>query len=103
MNFSKQINVVPAPFYQEPKMVKYYKFAVVGFTPFTSMEFSCCLFSTTDQTIDYVQVVMEGDDYNKWGNDDTYLINFLNTKLGFTYDPSAETTTDSSAETTTNP
>jgi len=26
-------------------------------------------------------IVMEGEDYNNWGNDDSYVINFIKSKL----------------------
>jgi hypothetical protein len=29
-------------------------------------------------------VIMDGDDYNNWLNDDQYAINFVLTKLGYT-------------------
>lgn len=42
---------------------------------------------TTRQGDVYVNTVafhIEGEDYNKWGNDDTYLENYILEKLGLT-------------------
>lgn len=35
-------------------------------------------------------VVMEGDDYRAWGNDDDYCINFVTNRLGLTRIPDPE-------------
>ena len=33
------------------------------------------------------QMTLSGDDYKNWGNDDTYLINYVANQLGFTVKP----------------
>jgi hypothetical protein len=39
------------------------------------------------QTISVQQIVMEGQDYSNWGNDDQYAINFILNKLGLVQKP----------------
>ena len=87
MNFSNSFNVVPSPFLQQPKVVNYFKFGVSEFKPLECITFNCTLFTIDGQYIDTITISMCGNDYSNWGNDDTYLINFLTNKLGLTYLP----------------
>jgi hypothetical protein len=34
-----------------------------------------------EHTVECRTIVMEGDDYTNWGNDDSYCINFIKNKL----------------------
>ena len=42
------------------------------------------------------QMTLSGDDYKNWGNDDTYLINYVANQLGFTVKPVVSVTAASS-------
>jgi hypothetical protein len=34
-----------------------------------------------EHTVEARTIVMDGDDYTNWGNDDSYVINFIKSKL----------------------
>jgi len=87
MNFSNSINVLPSPFLQQPRYINYFKFSVTEFMPFASITLNCNLFTENNDYLDTKIVRMDGDDYKNWGNDDSYLIEFLSNKLGLTYYP----------------
>lgn len=42
------------------------------------------LIGENSNLISVERVIMEGDDYNNWGSDDQYAINFILTSLGLT-------------------
>lgn len=49
----------------------------------TSATFRVYLYDVDDKIIDSSEVIVEGQDYLNWNNDDNYIINFIATKLGF--------------------
>jgi len=42
------------------------------------------LYSNTNQFVETHPMLMEGDDYANWGNNDDYIKNYVANKLGFT-------------------
>jgi hypothetical protein len=54
---------------------------------FTSAIIRVNLFGLDGFRISVKNVLMEGDDYAKWGNDDQYIITFVMNSLGFTPTP----------------
>lgn len=49
----------------------------------TSATFRVYLFDSNDKVIDTTIVIIEGQDYLNWNNDDNYVINYIANKLGF--------------------
>jgi len=52
-----------------------------------SATFRVSLYDANDKYISNKYVIIEGQDYLDWGNDDQYVINFVAQKLGFTLLP----------------
>ena len=52
-----------------------------------SATFRVSLFGANDKYIDATSVTLEGQAYLDWGNDDTYVINYVATALGFVIVP----------------
>jgi hypothetical protein len=44
------------------------------------------------------QMTLSGDDYKNWGNDDTYLINYVANQLGFTVKPVVKVSVTASSD-----
>lgn len=76
------IEVVPTLFTPPIKYISRFKYSVVGFDAFQRIEFNCNLYTSEGEYIDSKMVDLSGCDYYGWGNDDTYLIDYLTRKLG---------------------
>jgi hypothetical protein len=83
MNNNK-VPVEPEEIKQPTKIVSYYNYSVMDFTPFKSIRMNCILFTANNEFIESKIVTMEGEDYANWGSNDEYLIDFMNTQLGLT-------------------
>ena len=58
---------------------------------FTSANIRVNLFDLAGFRVSTRNVLMEGDDYANWGNDDQYIVTFVMNALGFTpTDPTVE-------------
>jgi hypothetical protein len=51
---------------------------------FNSAKIRVTLLNEQGNIVDVSIVLLEGDDYTNWGNDDNYIINFVANDLGFT-------------------
>ena len=51
---------------------------------FNSAKIRVSLLGEKGNAVDVKYVVMAGEDYTNWGNDDQYVINFVASTLGFT-------------------
>jgi hypothetical protein len=51
---------------------------------FNSARICVRLLDENGNMLDLTFVTMEGEDYTNWGSDDSYIINYVATKLGFT-------------------
>lgn len=49
----------------------------------TSARFRVETYDVNNYLVSVVQVVMEGEDYTMWSNDDEYVYQFVATQLGF--------------------
>ena len=58
-----------------------FTFNVADFVPFKSVTLRVVIYSENSPR-KVEMVIMEGDDYTKWGQDDNYLIQFIARKLG---------------------
>ena len=54
---------------------------IVELKLFTSVTVSVYMYTSDKSYVDRHMIVMDGDDYKNWNNDDEYLINFVFTKL----------------------
>lgn len=50
----------------------------------TSATFRVSMYNIHGNVIDNVSVIIEGDDYKAWNNDDNYVVQYVASKLGFT-------------------
>jgi protease II len=48
---------------------------------FESITLSVSLIDTTDTTIEVKIYTLTGEEYEAWGNDDTYIVNWVKSKL----------------------
>jgi hypothetical protein len=56
---NNSINVVPSPIVQETKYVTRFKFNIIKFTPFKSVDFRCTLFSQNNEFIETEFIFLE--------------------------------------------
>lgn len=49
-----------------------------------SVDLIVTLFNTENIYVSTISIPLAGEDYNLWGNDDDYLVNFICGKLNFT-------------------
>lgn len=76
------ITVSPAPVIMPPKYITSFTYNVLDFEMFSKIVFNCHLFDADGTQLDAKTVEISGCDYYNWGNDDSYLINTLSSKLG---------------------
>jgi len=50
----------------------------------TSARFRVSQYDVNDKLVDATNVTIEEQEYTNWGGDDTYIINLIAQKLGFT-------------------
>lgn len=50
----------------------------------TSATFRVSMYDINDRCIDNVSVIIEGDAYKAWNNDDNYVVQYVADQLGFT-------------------
>jgi len=65
------------------KVIDSFNVDSVDISLFNSAKIRVSLLNQTN-VIDVSIVMLEGDDYTNWGNDDYYIINYVANKLGFT-------------------
>jgi hypothetical protein len=85
---NNKVPVEPEEIKQPSKIVSYYNYNVMEFIPFKSIRMNCILFTANNEFIESKIVTMAGEEYANWGNNDEYLINYMNTQLGLTPLPS---------------
>jgi hypothetical protein len=80
--------------YESTVTMKYAAFEVfvLGVVLNTSARLGIKIFDIQGKVIDSKQLMMEGEDYEGWGSDDQYIIDFVCRKLGFTLKPDEEET-----------
>lgn len=49
-----------------------------------SVELTCLLKDTNDNIFEVKNISLSGEEYNNWGNDDSYLVTTVLSKLGLT-------------------
>lgn len=81
----------------EVKTITSFKLSTQDLQLFTSVTFRVELLNNVGNLIDLKYVIIDGDDYKNWNNDDTYIINKVAEKLGFILKPSEAAPADPSA------
>jgi hypothetical protein len=80
---ASSIPVTPVLYSNDVKYISSFRYAVLDFDINHQITFRILLLDQNGQPLEVRQVEMAGCDYANWGNDDTYLINFISKKLGF--------------------
>ena len=87
MNYPSNVPIEPSVV-TEVKTITNFKLSTQDLQLFTSVTFRCELLNDNGSLIDLKYVVIDGDDYKNWNNDDQYIINKVAEKLGFVIKPS---------------
>jgi hypothetical protein len=87
MNHSSDVPIEPSVI-TEVKTITNFRLTTQDLVLFTSVTFRVELLNDTGNLLDLKYVVVSGDDYSNWNNDDTYIINKVAEKLGFVVKPS---------------
>ena len=82
MNFSCEIE--PSGYIYPVKIINRVEIKIFNVELFKSVTVLATLCDDKDYIIDNKQIVIDGDDYANWSNDDSYLIDLVLLKLGLT-------------------
>lgn len=69
--------------YSKPAVISAIKVKVHSVNLFTSVSLMVQLLDSASKIIDVKQIILSGNDYLAWGNDDSYLITTALAKLGY--------------------
>lgn len=85
MSYSENpIPIVPVVYSSDVKYISSFRYAVNDFDVNKQITFRILLLDQNSQPLEVKTVELAGCDYANWGNDDTYLVNYISKKLGFT-------------------
>lgn len=70
--------------YVRKDVIKYITINVTSITLYTSVSLSIGLYDVNQNIVTNVNMDIEGEDYLQWGSNDTYLIDVVCKRLGFT-------------------
>lgn len=87
MSYPSDVPVEPSVI-TEVKTITNFRLSTQDLQLFTSVTFRVELLSDVGNLIDLKYVVISGDDYKNWNNDDNYIINKVAEKLGLILKPS---------------
>jgi len=65
------------------KTIEKFSISLSNLKLFSSVDILVCSYDVNDNFIEMQTVVLDGEAYLLWLNDDQYLINFVKTTLGF--------------------
>ena len=77
------VNVVPEPYVRPSINITSIQVRVINLNLFQSVNVNVTLLSNNDY-VDSKSYTLEGADYTNWGNDDTYIVNYVLNQLGLT-------------------
>jgi cytidylate kinase len=66
------------------KVIHSFNIDSVEITLFNSAKIRVALLNEQKHVVEITNIIMEGDEYSYWGNDDYYILNYVSAKLGFT-------------------
>ncbi len=78
------IQVNPSEFIPPTQIITQFRYDVRKFDFGKEITFMVSLCNSNGLPVDIKPVTMIGEDYEKWGNDDNYAINFICSTLGLT-------------------
>jgi len=84
---NNSINIVPQA-QTTVKTISSFSIDVINIKLFQSAILNVILYDENKNYISSQSVEINGDDYKKWGNDDSYISNFIAQKLGLQLLPS---------------
>ena len=88
MSDSGTININPSTI-TDVKTVSGFRVSISNLELFTSVSLRVELIGELGNLLDIRYVNITGDDYQKWNNDDQYIINTVAQRLGFVLAPTA--------------
>jgi len=65
--------------------ITHYNICLYNFILNTSVTISVNILDENNKSIETFTLLLEGDDYNNWGNDDSYIKTFVETKINEFY------------------
>lgn len=81
---SPPVNIVSVPYSTQIKYVTSFTYCVYNFIANKSITLGVNLYDSDGYVIDVKNITMDGIDYENWGTDDNYLLNYICSTLGFT-------------------
>lgn len=96
MNGPSDVQIEPSVV-TEVKTITNFRLTTQDLILFTSVTFRVELLNDVGNLVDLKYVVISGDDYANWNNDDQYIINKVAERLGFVVKPSEPAPVDPSA------
>lgn len=78
------VPVVPTPLVTNPPIIYGFNYTVQSFQLNTQITFNVILVDQNGTPLSVSQVSLSGDDYKAWGNNDSYVENYICTALGLT-------------------
>ena len=78
------ISITPSSFVPPTQTITQFRYNVMEFEFGVQIRFNVILSDSKGMPIDIKQVIMSGDNYNNWSNDDQYAIDFICSSLGLT-------------------
>jgi len=83
MNLNRTpVTVKPSPVIQDPKYITHFNYAIIDFDAFKEATFLCITSDDNGCQLSTHTVEVSGENYQNWGNDDAYIINYLCSKIG---------------------
>lgn len=73
---------IDTPIQLAPRVVSKIKIQVIDVKLFESVTILVNLLDSNGQLLDNRCFTISGDEYSNWGNDDSYIINLVKSKLG---------------------
>jgi hypothetical protein len=84
MSASPSVPVVLTLYNVPPRYINSFTYSVRSFELSVQITFSVFLYDQNGQYLDNKDIILTGDDYTAWGNDDTYIKIFIANSLGLT-------------------
>jgi len=77
------IPITPVVYSSQIRYVSSFRYAVLDFDMNDQITFRVLLLDQDGQPLEVKTLELSGCDYSAWGNDDSYLVNYITSKLGF--------------------
>jgi len=77
------VPITPVVYSSDVKYITSFRYAVADFDLNDQITLRILLLDQNGQPLEVKNVELNGCDYANWGNDDTYLVKYISSKLGF--------------------